>query len=94
MRKLHLPYYPSSHTYQASLDLVYSNVWEPASICAWLGNKYYVVCTNAYSRYTCLYHLVNKSQVFLAFLQLQYKAMIELKTAYKNKALQFENGKE
>ena len=39
-----------------------------------------------------LYHLVNKSQVFLAFIQ--YKAMIKLKIGYKNKALQIDNGKE
>ena len=70
----------------------YLDVWEPAPIPSKSWFRYYVCFIDSYSRYTCLYLLVNKSQVFDAFLQ--YKSMIELKIGHKIKALQSDNGRE
>ena len=72
------------------MELVYSNVCGPSSLLSRYGFRYYVCFIDAYSRYTCIYLLVNKSQVFSAFQQ--YKALIENFTGYSIKALQTNNG--
>ena len=93
MGKYHqLPFLPSTHKTLCPLELVYSNVWGPAPMPSKSGFRYYVCFINSYSRYACIYLLVNKYQVFDAFLQ--HKSTIELKTGHKIKALQFDNGKE
>ena len=93
MEKLHqLPCLVFNTTYNALLELVYYELWGPASMPSKSGSRYYVYFIDAYLRYTCIYLLINKSQTFQAFVQ--YKQMMETKIGLKLKSLQTDNGKE
>ena len=68
--KLHqFSYELSVHKFHSPLELVYSDGWGPAPIISRSGFRYYMYFIDAYSRYTCIYLLANKSQVFQAFQQ-------------------------
>ena len=61
-----LPYPKSSSVSSAPLELIFSDVWGPA--CASVGgNKYYVTFVDDYSKFTWIYLLKNKSDVFSRF---------------------------
>jgi histone deacetylase 1/2 len=60
----------STHVRKTALELVYSDVWEPAQTSV-SGHNYYVSFIDAYSRFTWLYLLKRKSDVFNVFLQFQ-----------------------
>jgi hypothetical protein len=58
-----LPYPKSSSVSSVPLELVFSDVWGPAP--ASVGrNKYYVSFIDDYSKFTWIYLLKNKSDVF------------------------------
>jgi hypothetical protein len=59
-----------SHHVTTALELIYSNVWglAPTSVS---GHNYYVSFVDAYSRFTWLYLIKRKSDVFDIFLQFQ-----------------------
>jgi histone deacetylase 1/2 len=65
-----LPFPISSHVIKAPLELIFSDVWGPAQISV-SGHKYYVSFIDAYSRFTWLYLLKQKSDVFQVFLEFQ-----------------------
>ena len=93
MGKMHqLPHFPSLTKYNSPLELVFSDLWSLGPITASLGYRFYICSVDAFSIYTCIYLLHNKSQAFQAFQQ--YKAYIELQSSHKIKALQTNNGKE
>lgn len=93
MGKSHqLPYFPSSSTYTPPLQLIFSDIWGPATVISKFGFRYFISFIDAFSWYTCIFLLKQKSQAFAAFIQ--YKAFIELQTNAKIKALQTDNGGE
>jgi hypothetical protein len=61
-----LPYPISSSSSKAPLELIFSDVWGPA--CTSIGNyKYYVSFIDDFSRFTWIYLLKHKSEVFQKF---------------------------
>ena len=65
-----LPFSESSREVKHPLEFVFSDVWGPAQTSV-SGHKYYVSFIDAYSRFTWLYLLKRKSDVFDVFLQFQ-----------------------
>ena len=65
-----LPFSSSTHVIKAPLELIYSNVWGPAQTSV-SGHNYYVSFIDAFSRFTWLYLLKRKSDVFNVFVQFQ-----------------------
>ena len=53
------------------LELIYIDVWGPSPICSKSGSKYYVSLLDAYSHYTWLYPMMNKSDVLPIFIKWQ-----------------------
>jgi histone deacetylase 1/2 len=62
-----LPFVSSSRVVTTPLELVYSDVWGPAQTSV-SGHKYYVSFIDAYSRFTWLYLLKTKADVFNVFI--------------------------
>jgi histone deacetylase 1/2 len=65
-----LPFPLSTHVIKTPLELIYSDVWGPAQTSV-SGHNYYVSFIDAYSRFTWLYLLKRKSDVFDVFTQFQ-----------------------
>jgi histone deacetylase 1/2 len=65
-----LPFSDSSRVVTTPLELIFSDVWGPAQTSV-SGHNYYVSFIDAYSRFTWLYLLKRKSDVFDVFLQFQ-----------------------
>jgi histone deacetylase 1/2 len=65
-----LPFPLSDHVTHAPLELIYSDVWGPAQTSV-SGHNYYVSFVDAYSRFTWLYLLKRKNDVFDIFLKFQ-----------------------
>jgi histone deacetylase 1/2 len=62
-----LPFSLSTCVTTAPLEIIYSNVWGPAQTSV-SGHQFYVSFVDAYSRFTWLYLLKHKSDVFQIFL--------------------------
>jgi hypothetical protein len=72
-----------SNNYVSSpLELIYSDVWGPAHSTVH-GEKYYVSFVDAYSRFTWVYLLKQKSDVFNVFHQFQAKVECALEKNIK-----------
>jgi histone deacetylase 1/2 len=65
-----LPFSLSTRVTTSPLEIIYSDVWGPAQTSV-SGHQYYVSFIDAYSRFTWLYLLKHKSDVFHIFLQFQ-----------------------
>jgi hypothetical protein len=65
-----LPFSESSRVVKHPLELVFSDVWGPAQTSV-NGHNYYISFIDAYSRFTWLYLIKHKSDVFDVFLQFQ-----------------------
>jgi histone deacetylase 1/2 len=65
-----LPFSESSRVVKHPLELVFSDVWGPAQTSV-SGHNYYVSFIDAYSRFTWLYLIKRKSDVFDVFIQFQ-----------------------
>jgi histone deacetylase 1/2 len=65
-----LPFSLSQHVATAPLELIYSDVWGPTQTSV-SGHNYYISFVDAYSRFTWLYLIKRKSDVFDVFLQFQ-----------------------
>jgi histone deacetylase 1/2 len=65
-----LPFSLSTRVTSAPLEIIYSDVWGPAQTSV-SGHQFYVSFIDAYSRFTWLYLLKHKSDVFHVFLQFQ-----------------------
>lgn len=65
-----LAFSESSRVVQTPLELVFSDVWGPAQTSV-SGHNYYVSFIDAYSRFTWLYLIKRKSDVFDVFIQFQ-----------------------
>jgi hypothetical protein len=66
----HLPYSLSSSHATTPLELIHSDVWDPA-IQSFGRKKYYVSFIDGYSKFTWIYLLCHKSEVFQHFLEFQ-----------------------
>ena len=60
----------STHVIKFPLEIIYSDVWGPAQTSV-SGYNYYVSFIDAYSRFTWLYLIKRKSDVFDVFIQFQ-----------------------
>jgi hypothetical protein len=69
-RSHQLPFVSSSRVVTTPLELVFSDVWGPAQTSV-SSHKYYVSFIDACSRFTWLYLLKSKADVFNVFLQFQ-----------------------
>jgi len=65
-----LPFVSSTREVKNPLEIVFSDVWGPAKTSV-SGHNYYVSFVDAYSRFTWLYLLKRKSDVFDIFIQFQ-----------------------
>ena len=65
-----LPFVSSTREVKNPLEIVFSDVWGPAQTSV-SGHNYYVSFVDAYSRFTWLYLLKRKSDVFDIFIQFQ-----------------------
>lgn len=70
-----LPFKNSVSCAVEPLDLVHSDVWDPAPISSVSGFKYYVHFLDDCSRFTWIYPLKYKSEVLQAFIQ--FKNLVE-----------------
>ena len=81
-----LPSHPFSTAYTFPLELIFTDLWGPAPIVSTQGYRYYIACVDAFSHFTWVYFLKNKSEAFPAFLQ--FKAFVELQLGYRIKSVQ------
>lgn len=87
-----LPFSSSLTCYNKPLQLIYSDIWGPAHTTSTNGFKYYISFVDAYSRYTWIFFLKEKSEVFHIFLQ--FKTHVELQYDTQIKILQTDWGGE
>ena len=59
-----LPFSQSTYKSTRPLALIHSNVWGPAPITSHFGYSYYVIFVDDYSKYTWLFPMKKKSDVF------------------------------
>jgi len=86
------PYPTSLNVYTAPLQLVYTDIWGPASVLASNGARYYVSFLDAFTKFTWIYVLHTKSQVSHAFKK--FKVLVENQTGHKICNLQTDNARE
>ncbi|CAH9131622.1 unnamed protein product, partial [Cuscuta epithymum] len=65
-----LPFRDVTHDSTAPLQLIHSDVWQ-SPVLSNLGFKYYVLFIDDFSRYTWVYPMHRKSEVFTHFLNFQ-----------------------
>ena len=70
-----LPFLKSQFIAFTPFELVHSNLWGPAPMKSINGFKYYVLFIDHFTKFTWIYLLKSKSEVFAKFVQ--FKAMIE-----------------
>ena len=68
-----LPYSKSSHQTSKPLEIIHSDLWGPSLVIPHTRNRYYVLFIDDFTRYTWLYPLKLKSDVFLAFIDFQHR---------------------
>lgn len=66
-----LPLASVEHKSTAPFDIIFSDVWGPAPVVSSLGHRYVVLFIDDYTRFTWIYFLKNKSDVYSCFLQFQ-----------------------
>ncbi|KAI0507536.1 hypothetical protein KFK09_013662 [Dendrobium nobile] len=69
-----LPFHTITHRSSAPLELIHSDVWGPAPTSSHIGYLYYLIFVDDYTRFTWLFLLRHKSEVFHKFLVFQAKA--------------------
>lgn len=87
-----LPFIPSTTIYTKPLELLVSDLWGPCPTPSHNGFIYYVTFVDAYSRFTWIYFLKTKSDLYGSFLH--FKAQAELQLNTKIKMLQTDWGGE
>ncbi|KAM2558058.1 hypothetical protein TB2_015106 [Malus domestica] len=87
-----LPFQESLCTTSRSLELVHADVWGPALVCSISGYRFYVIFVDDFTKYTWLYPLKHKSEVFHIFVQFQ--ALVENLSGYKIGTLRSDSGGE
>jgi len=62
-----LPFPQTARRADAVAELIHSDVWGPVDIPSSTGDSYFVVFTDDYSRYSAVYLMRSKSEVFTRF---------------------------
>jgi transposase InsO family protein len=86
-----LPFVESTRCTFAPLELIHSDVWI-SPIPSLSGCKYYAIFVDDYSRFTWLYPILNKSEVYQCFVT--FKLLVENQFDTKIKQFQSDNGGE
>jgi hypothetical protein len=86
-----LPFHPSPCVSLCPLDLIHSDVWS-CSTKSLGGCSYHVLSIDDFSRFTWLYPIHNKSDVFQAFVQ--FKSLVENQFSSSIKQFQCDGGGE
>jgi histone deacetylase 1/2 len=87
-----LPFTNSTYVLKSPLDLIFTNVWGPASVASTTGARYYVSFLDNYSKFLWLVPIKFKSDVERVFLQFQ--CYVEKQFSSKIKAIQSDWGGE
>jgi hypothetical protein len=87
-----LPFSLSDHPSHFPLELVFSDVWGPSPILSNNGARYYVIFVDHYSKFSWLYPIECKSDVFTIFPKFQ--AYVERLFDRKIKSIQTDGGGE
>ena len=66
-----LPFSKSLHRSKFPLELMYTDVWGPSPICSKSGFRYYVSFMDDFSRYSWLFPIMRKSDVYAIFVKFQ-----------------------
>lgn len=91
-RKTKLSFLPSSCVTTGPLQLIHTDVWGPTPLSSISGFKYYVIFVDDWSRFTWLFPLRYKSEVFSTFQQ--FKNLVENQFDLKIKVMRCDNGGE
>ena len=86
-----LPFKPSTRVSSFPLQLIHTDVWS-CSTKSLSGCKYYVIFIDDFSRFSWLYPLQNKSDVYACFVK--FKTLVENQFSCKIKQLQSDGGGE
>lgn len=86
-----LPFNQSNRVFVNPLNLVHSDVWV-SPIPSSSGCRYYVIFIDEYSRFTWMYPITTKSEVFNCFVK--FKLLVENLFSWKIKQFQSDNGGE
>jgi hypothetical protein len=86
-----LPFFASHRQTQSPLSLIHTPIWT-SPITSISGYKYYVVFVDDYLRYTWLYPLKTKSEVYECFVK--FKLLVEKQFSSSIKQLQSDGGGE
>lgn len=81
-----LPYLKFTSVYTKPLQLIYSDLWEPAPLLSSNGNKYYLSFVDAYTRFMWIFPLKTKSNAFPTLLV--FKKLVENQLDVTIKAIQ------
>nr|KYP69731.1 Retrovirus-related Pol polyprotein from transposon TNT 1-94 [Cajanus cajan] len=87
-----IPSQSSTTIYSKPLELVFLDVWGPASLESSCGYSYFLTCVDACTRYMWIYLLHKKLDVFSHFLN--FKALAEKQFQYPLKFVQTDGGGE
>jgi hypothetical protein len=80
-----VPLIAIEHKTSSPFEIIHSDVWGPSSVLSYYGHKYFVLFINDYTRYTWVYVLKNKSEVYNVFLN--FEQLVEQK--FKSKIRDF-----
>jgi hypothetical protein len=86
-----LPFSESIRSSLSPLEVIHSDLWT-SPVPSLSGSKYYVLFIDEYSRFTWLYPIMNKSDVFKSFIK--FKLLVENLFSTTIKYLQIDNGGE
>ncbi|KAI0495692.1 hypothetical protein KFK09_021995 [Dendrobium nobile] len=87
-----LPFEHSQSRTQIPLHIVHADVWGPSPVSSILGCRFFVLFIDDYSRYTWLFPLLHKSDVFNVFKQ--FTTLIENQLNHRIKILRTDGGTE
>ena len=83
---------PTGHKTFAPLDLIFSDVWGPASMFSSNGFRYFVIFVDAHTKHIWYYPLIVKSDAFSTFQRFQ--TLVECQFSLKIKSVQIDWGGE
>ena len=91
--KIHkFPFYSSQIVYDEPLRLIYCDIWGPSPSPSRSGYRYYISFVYAFSKFTLLFLLRQKSEAREVFKT--FKSLVELQFNHKIKVLQSDWGEE